>query len=104
MNNKGVDQTVRMRGLVCVFVVRKPRKSDFLVLRSINIYLYMNTKSKKLSIIGILDWYLIGCRFFVNVNVLVHVPRDCACPHAVIVGDFVTLCNSPPCWHEPEVK
>ena len=70
----------------------------------IYIYLYMNTKSKNLSIIGILDWYLIGCQFFVNVNVLVHVLLDCACPHAVTGGDSVTLCNSPPCWHEPEIK
>ena len=32
-NNKGADQTARMRRLVCAFVVRKPPKTDFLALR-----------------------------------------------------------------------
>ena len=36
MNNKGADQTVRMRRLVCTFVVRKPPKIGFLVLRPIS--------------------------------------------------------------------
>ena len=33
MNNKGVDQTARMRRMVCEFVVCKPPKTGFLVLR-----------------------------------------------------------------------
>ena len=32
-NNKGADQTARMRRLVCDFVVRKPRKTGFLTSR-----------------------------------------------------------------------
>ena len=34
-NNKGADQTARMRSLVCAFVVRKPRKTGFLATRPI---------------------------------------------------------------------
>ena len=33
MNNKGADQTARMRRLVCAFVVRKPPKTGFLATR-----------------------------------------------------------------------
>ena len=32
-NNKGADQSARMRRLVCVCVVRKPPKTGFLALR-----------------------------------------------------------------------
>ena len=35
MNNKGADQTARMRRLVCAFVVRKPPKTGFLATRPI---------------------------------------------------------------------
>ena len=35
MNNKGADQTARMRRLVCAFVVRKPPKTGFLASRPI---------------------------------------------------------------------
>ena len=38
-NNKGADQSARMRRLVCVCVVRKPPKTGFLALRPI---LFMN--------------------------------------------------------------
>ena len=34
-NNKGADQSARMRRLVCVCVVRKPPKTGFLALRPI---------------------------------------------------------------------
>ena len=34
-NDKGADQTVRMRRLVCACVVRKPRKTSFLASRRI---------------------------------------------------------------------
>ena len=34
-NNKGSDQTARMRWLVCTFAVRKPPKTGFLALRLI---------------------------------------------------------------------
>ena len=34
-NNKGADQSARMRRLVCVCVVRKPPKTGFLALRLI---------------------------------------------------------------------
>ena len=34
-NNKGANQTVRMRRLVCTFVVRKPQKTGFLTSRPI---------------------------------------------------------------------
>ena len=33
-NNKGVDQTARMRRLVCAFAVHKPQKTGFLASRS----------------------------------------------------------------------
>ena len=33
MNNKGADQTARMRRLVCAFVVHKPPKTGFLASR-----------------------------------------------------------------------
>ena len=33
VNNKGADQTMRMRGLVCVCVVLKPQKTGFLTSR-----------------------------------------------------------------------
>ena len=37
-NNKGADQTARMRRLVCAFVVRKPPMSGFLVpVESLNV-------------------------------------------------------------------
>ena len=42
MNNKGADQTARMRRLVCDFVVRKPRKTGFLASRLICIQLSYN--------------------------------------------------------------
>ena len=35
MNNKGADQTARMRRLVCACVVCKPLKTGFLALRPI---------------------------------------------------------------------
>ena len=35
MNNKGADQTARMRRLVCTCVVRKPPKTGFLASRPI---------------------------------------------------------------------
>ena len=35
MNNKGADQSARMRRLVCVFVVPKPPNTGFLETRSI---------------------------------------------------------------------
>ena len=38
MNNKGADQTVGMRRLVCAFVVRKPPKTGFLAARPICLY------------------------------------------------------------------
>ena len=34
-NNIGADQTVRMHRLVCAFIVRKPPKTGFLVMRPI---------------------------------------------------------------------
>ena len=34
-NNKGTDQSARMRRLVCAFVVRKPPKTGFLASRPI---------------------------------------------------------------------
>ena len=34
-NNKGADQSARMRRLVCTFVVRKPPKTGFLASRPI---------------------------------------------------------------------
>ena len=34
-NNKGADQTARMRRLVCVFIVHKSSKTGFLALRAI---------------------------------------------------------------------
>ena len=37
VNNKGADQTARMRRLVCPCVVRKPPKTGFLALRPIYI-------------------------------------------------------------------
>ena len=35
MNNKDANQTEQMRRLVCAFVVRKPLKAGFLILRPI---------------------------------------------------------------------
>ena len=39
-NNKGADQTARMRRLVCACVVRKPPKTGFLASRPIYFYMF----------------------------------------------------------------
>ena len=45
MNNKGADQTRRMRRLVCAFVVRKPPKTGFFT--ALPIYQLMDDAGKE---------------------------------------------------------
>ena len=47
MNNKGADQSERMRRLVCPFVVRKPPKAGFLASRPILFQLLDKLSGKK---------------------------------------------------------
>ena len=48
-NNKGADQSARMRSLVCAFVVSKPLKKDFLALRQILEHIQTKTRTHKIK-------------------------------------------------------
>ena len=47
-NNKGADQSARMRRLVCAFVVHKPPKIGFLASRPIYSYIHVRECNRKL--------------------------------------------------------
>ena len=47
MNNKGADQTARMRRLICAFVVRMDRFSHDIAHSKVNIIKEMQRKNKK---------------------------------------------------------
>ena len=59
MNNKGDDQTVRMRRLVCPFVVSKPPKTGFLMSRPILMTLCM---------FGKFFMFFLSAEFFFKIN------------------------------------
>ena len=60
-NNKGADQTARMRRLVCAFVVRKPPKTGFLATGPNYTYPYLVFKANEVGLVRassniITDW------------------------------------------------
>ena len=60
-NNKGTDQTVRMRRIVCAFVVCNPPKTGFLALRPVLcIYFYRTTSNLPLEF-AIKKYVTTGC-------------------------------------------
>ena len=76
MNNKGADQTARMRRLVCAFVVRKHQRQVFLRRDPNKIY---NINNYELSIS-----YFNVFRNFIRVYIIIHY-----IPNSVMVLIFV---------------